>query len=533
MSSARNTQGRIRGYASSIPSILSDNRTFVAVVAFLYLLPLTTTAGLSPMRALLFLITQIMIFGILAMSFDLQLGRAGLLNFGHAALFGLGAYIMAFTLDASILPPPLNLIAAIPYPITLVLAMMVGGGIGFVMGLTTSRMRGTAFAFVALAIAMFIYYSFVENQAISGGETGLPVDTPGILRTAPAYLLFVTIAFVFLAAFLGVVVLYLMKRRESFGLVLITLVMIALTFFLLAFGNNIFGPVLVIIAYFGMVIFHELRRSTTVGDPLQYSEDTQPISGDVKPTGMLTAYILPLSIVVIALIGMVVSFGANIAQMVSLWIEQSGTIYYRIPVEYYLVLTCLVLTYTFMKRLVASPFGRMVAAVAQNEERAEALGYNSYRTKIVVLVISGAIAGLAGGLFAPYLRTIGPEVLDVGVTIDAMLYTIIGGIGTLLGPLFGAGVVAYSELYLVDFVSLGLGLPGELWLVGLGVMYVLIVLFLPMGFVGTFSDRARSFKERIQQLKIGRFEFGIKESDYWILVLLAAIVLFLLLLTLR
>ena len=530
MNNERNTRGRIREFALGMPSILSNNRTMVPVIAFLYLLPLVTAASLSPIRALLFLITQIMIFGILAMSFDLQLGRAGLLNFGHAALFGLGAYVLAFTLDASILPPPFNLIAAIPYPLTLILAMMVGGSIGLLMGLTTSRMRGTAFAFIALAIAMFIYYSFEENSAISGGETGLFVATPDIIRTAPLYLFFVAIGFVFLAAFLGVVILYLKKRRDSIGLILFTPIMIVFTAFLFIFGTNIYGPILVFYSFLGMILLYWMERKRSISDPLQFSEKTQTISGEVKTTNKVTTYILPFSIIIVALIGLVVTFGTNIVQMVSLWIEQTSTIYYTIPVQYYLVLTCLVLTYAFIKRLVASPFGRMVAAVAQNEERAEALGFNSYRVKIVVLVISGAIAGLAGALFAQVFRGIGPEVLDVEYTISAMLYTIIGGIGTLLGPLFGAGVVEYSELYLVDLISEGLNLPGELWLVALGVMYVLIVLFMPLGIVGSISSKARLFKERIQQLKIGRFEFGIKDSDYWIFTLLGAIGLFLFLL---
>ena len=100
MNDERNIVGKLKEIILRIPSILSNNRTAIAVLAFLYLLPLGTAASTSPVRAMLFLITQIMIFSLLAMSFDLQLGRASLLNFGHVALFGVGAYFMAFTLDA-------------------------------------------------------------------------------------------------------------------------------------------------------------------------------------------------------------------------------------------------------------------------------------------------------------------------------------------------------------------------------------------------------------------------------------------------
>lgn len=527
MDNERNIVRGLKGTVLRIPSILSNNRTVIAVLAFLYLLPLSTTAGTSPIRTLLYLITQVMIFSLLAMSFDLQLGRAALLNFGHVALFGVGAYFMAFSLDADILPPPFNLIAAIPYPLTIVLAMVVGGVLGLIMGMTTSRMRGTAFAFIALAITMFIYNFFVENPDISGGETGLRVTSPDIIRTGPFYLLFVTLSFVFLAAFIGMVALYIKKRTSPIGLVLVTPVMVAFTGVLLIFGTNVFGPVLVFIAFLGMILLYWIERSRSISDPLQFSEK-QTFTGEVKQTNMLTTYVLPFSIIVLAIIGMIVSFSTNIMGMVSLWIEDSQTFYFTIPVTYYLVLTCLATTYYFVRRLIASPFGRMVTAVAQNEERAEALGYNSYHAKIVVLVISGAIASLAGALYAPFLRVIDPNtVLGVNITINAMLYTIIGGIATLLGPILGTGIVVYSEQNLVDFITDGLGLPGQLWLVGLGVMYIIIVLFMPLGIVGSTGRKFNSVKGKLQQMKLRRFEFGLKDADYWVFGLLGAMGLFL------
>jgi ABC-type branched-subunit amino acid transport system permease subunit len=529
MHSESETEGGLEGIMHSLPSILSENRMLVAIIAFLYLLPLGTSAETSPVRALLFLMTQIMIFGLLAMSFDLQLGRAALLNFGQVALFGVGAYFMAFTLNASILPPPLNLIAVIPYPFTIILAMIVGASIGLIMGLTTSRMRGTAFAFIALAIAMFLYNFFAENPDISGGETGLRISTPGLIRTAPFYLIFVSIAFVALAAFFWMLILYLKQRTESIGLILFIPTMAAFTGLILIFGSNIIGPAIVFVAFLGMMVFQWMGRGKSHVDPMQVNEG-QTVIEDAGPPNMLATYAVPF-IIIIAVIGIFVTFGSNIGGLVSVWIEQTDTFYFTIPVQYYLVLTCLVLTYIFVRRLVVSPFGRMVAAVAQNEERAEALGYNSYYCKIVVMIISGAIAGLSGALYAPYIRTIDPETaLGVGVTIDAMLYTIIGGIGTLLGPLFGAGVVVYSELNLVDFMTNVLNLPGQLWLVGLGVIYIFIVLFMPLGIVGTIKSKARPLTERLQRLKVGRFELGVRESDYWVFALLGAIGLYLLLL---
>jgi ABC-type branched-subunit amino acid transport system permease subunit len=508
----------------SIPSFLSNNRTLIAVTAFLFILPLITSTGISPIRNLLNIISQIMIFGLLAMSFDLQLGRAGLLNFGQIAFFGVGAYIIAFSLNASILPPPFNLIALIPYPLTIVLAMLVSAGLGLIMGSTTSRMKGTAFAFIALAIAMFLYNFFAENPGISGGETGLSIAVPYIMKTAPFYLMFVTIAFVFLAAFLGMTILYLKKRIDVMGLLIFVPVILAFTGFLILFGTNLIGPIIVLVSFLAMIGLQLLEKNKTISNPLQFSEKELQFTKEAKSTNRLTTHLLPIGVTILALVGLIVTFGTNILQFVDAWIQQHNTFYFTIPVQYYLVLTCLVMTYVFVRRLVASPFGRMVVAVAQNQERAEALGYNSYMCKIVVVVISGAIAGLSGALYTTYIGTIGPEsALGVNGSINAMLYTIIGGISTLLGPLLGAGVVVYSELNLAEIV-------GNLWLVALGVIYVLIVLFLPLGIVGTVQSKTLRIKEKLTQLKIGRSGFGIKDTDYWIFVLLAAIGVFLLLL---
>jgi ABC-type branched-subunit amino acid transport system permease subunit len=490
--------------------MLTKNRTIIAIIAFLYLLPLGTTAELGPIRSLLNVITLIMVFGLLAMSFDLQLGRSALLNFGHVALFGIGAYFMTYKLNAGFLPPPYNVIGDIPYLLVILIAMLLGAGLGLIMGLTTSRMRGTAFAFIALAISMFIYNLFHQTQALSGGETGISVPAPEIMRTGPFYLLFVGIAFVFLAAFFWTVVIFIKKRIDRIGLILVAPVMLGLTGFLLILGTNILGPFLLGLAFFVMVVLFWFEKDVTVSDPLQYSEKYS------QGTDPLTVYILPIIIVLVSLFGVVLAFGSNISEVFTLWIDDRTLVIIEKLVAYYLVLTCLVITYVLVRRIIASPFGRMISAVAQNEERAKALGFNSYRAKIVVMIISGAIAALSGALYTTVAPVITPDTgLGVGITIDAMLYTIIGGIGTLLGPLLGTGVVVYSELNLVDLIE-GVGLPGRLWLIILGVMYIGIVLFMPLGIVGSIGRRLDSFKVKLRQGKMRGFEFGIKDADYWI-----------------
>lgn len=510
----------------NMPTIVSNNRMLLSVIAVLYLFPLVTRAQLSPERDLLNVFTQIMIFGLLAMSFDLQLGRAGLLNFGHVALFGVGTYFTAFTLNNTVFTE-LNVI---PYPVTLIIAMLIGAFLGFIMGLTTSRMRGTAFAFIALAISMFLYNYFVQNPAISGGETGLRITTPSVMLTAASYVFFVIIALIVITAFFGMVILYVKQRTESISPLLFIPVMLAFTIILLVFGSNIIGPILVLFAMLGMLMLYMMGRVMAIRNPLHITGRKQKLPSDMDSKDVVTTYMLPIIILSVIIIGIIVSFESNISSMVDLWYTDTDVYLYRIPVLYYLVLTCVVMIFVFIKRLIASPFGRMMTAVAQNQQRAEALGYNSYVCKIIVVVISGAIAALAGALYAPFIRTIDPNVaLGVGISIDAMLYTIIGGIATFFGPLLGAGVVVYSELNLVELLE-SLGFPGELWLVGLGAIYIIIVLFLPLGIVGSASSKTRTLKERLQRVKIGKLEFGIKEMDYWAFAALVTIATFLLLL---
>ncbi|UCE14634.1 MAG: hypothetical protein JSV04_05490, partial [Candidatus Heimdallarchaeota archaeon] len=216
---------------------ISKHQIVITITFFLYILPLFTKAETSALRTTLLLITEFLIFGIFALSFDLQLARTGLLNFGQAAFFGMGAYITAWHFDPSVLPAPVvqvqqdvflyvrDLIYAVfylyitlvPYPLTLVSAVIFGIIIGLVMGSTTNRMKGTAFAFIALAIAMLLleFMNMPENLSISGGETGLLTTTPSLLTNYVVYLIFVLITVIIVLLFFTLVF-FDFKERKHF-----------------------------------------------------------------------------------------------------------------------------------------------------------------------------------------------------------------------------------------------------------------------------------------------------------------------------
>lgn len=155
---------------------------------------------------------------------------------------------------------------------------------------------------------------------------------------------------------------------------------------------------------------------------------------------------------------------------------------------YYVALVLFVFTFVFIRRLVNSPTGTVFKAIRENEERAQAIGYNTLRFKLLSITVAGMLAGVAGMIHSILNKTANPEMLSVAFTVDALLMTIIGGVGTFVGPVLGA-----SGLHLLDTTFRDLEIPigegvinvGESWLLLLGLIFVLVVLVFPRGVVGT------------------------------------------------
>ena len=150
------------------------------------------------------------------------------------------------------------------------------------------------------------------------------------------------------------------------------------------------------------------------------------------------------------------------------------------PIQYYLLcfaILCLVLFCA--AKLRKSPFGLALHAAKQTPERVAAIGLNPVRLKLVAFVISGAITGLAGALFADLNRFVSPTMFSWQFSGEMMVFVIIGGIGRLLGPVAGALVfVALEHL---------LGGLSEFWHIYLGLLLLLIVMFARGGIVGMVS----------------------------------------------
>ncbi|NTV64240.1 MAG: branched-chain amino acid ABC transporter permease, partial [Oscillochloris sp.] len=126
-------------------------------------------------------------------------------------------------------------------------------------------------------------------------------------------------------------------------------------------------------------------------------------------------------------------------------------------------------------------------AIRENEARARMLGYNTFIYKLIAITISGVMAALAGGMNALWNLNANTSMLGVNTTINALLMTIIGGVGSLIGPMLGAGVLQLLGYWLNAAF-------GPRWPLIFGAVYILIVLFFPYGLVGTWKQRGSDLR---------------------------------------
>jgi branched-chain amino acid transport system permease protein len=163
---------------------------------------------------------------------------------------------------------------------------------------------------------------------------------------------------------------------------------------------------------------------------------------------------------------------------------------------YYLALALFVCTFQFIRRLMNSPTGAVFKAVRENEDRAQALGYHTLNYKLLSITVAGMLAASAGMLQILLNKKVGPEILSVTYTVDPLLMTIIGGMGTFSGPVVGtAGLHLFDTVLREATINLGAVTVhvSDIWGLLLGSIFILVVLIFPQGIVGTWVKwRTRS-----------------------------------------
>jgi branched-chain amino acid transport system permease protein len=279
-------------------------------------------------RHQLSLLTDLLIFGLFALSLDLIMGYTGMVSFGHAAYFGLGAYGSALVL----------IHFGQPIPVALLAGALLAGAVAAPVGWFSTRATGIYFAMLTLAFAQLLYTVAYKWRDLTGGSDGIA----GVPKTA------------------------------------------------LFWG----GP--------------------SLASPRAF---------------------------------------------------------------YFVVAGAVVLSLVLCRALTRSPFGRALQAIRENERRFIALGRDPRPFKVVVFVIAAVFAGLAGALFAPFRGFASPEVMFWVLSGQGLMMVIVGGIGTLIGPVIGAMVFILVQEVLSSYT--------EHWMIFTGAIFVLIVIFLPGGLVGT------------------------------------------------
>lgn len=148
---------------------------------------------------------------------------------------------------------------------------------------------------------------------------------------------------------------------------------------------------------------------------------------------------------------------------------------------YYLSAALVVLVYVGLRLLLTTSYGRVLIGIRENEQRIELLGYDSRFYKLLAFILAGGLAGLSGTMFAVWGNFVGPEMFGLGQAAQIIIWVIVGGKATLIGPIVGVGLIQYLTTWL------GMQGVGQVTLV-LGAILIVFVLAFKDGLVPTVGN---------------------------------------------
>jgi branched-chain amino acid transport system permease protein len=245
-------------------------------------------------------------------------------------------------------------------------------------------------------------------------------------------------------------------------------------------------------AFFGLGAYGAALGVRWLGAPMEAALPLAPLLA-AAGAAFFGAFIVRLSGIYLAMLTLAV---AQILFAVAFqWVEVTGGDNGIVGVwpaswaasreAYYLLTLALVAgSVLALARIIDAPFGYALRAARDSERRAEAIGLAVRRLRWLAFVLSGATAGLAGGLYAFSRGSVDPTVLGIPTSVDALTMLLVGGIQTLAGPLVGAAVLHALRDQIMPLT--------ELWRMMLGLSIVAIVLLFPHGLVGTLAGRQKS-----------------------------------------
>lgn len=157
------------------------------------------------------------------------------------------------------------------------------------------------------------------------------------------------------------------------------------------------------------------------------------------------------------------------------------------PRFYFITLAFMVIAYFVVRRFTNSPVGRVIVASRENEDRMRMIGYNPVVYRTITFLMSALIAGLAGAMYSMWNMSATPSMTSATLTVNVLIMVILGGMGTLIGAIVGAGMMqAFSQFFYTWF--------GARWPLIFGLIFILIVMFVPYGIVGTWQMKKFNIK---------------------------------------
>jgi branched-chain amino acid transport system permease protein len=156
---------------------------------------------------------------------------------------------------------------------------------------------------------------------------------------------------------------------------------------------------------------------------------------------------------------------------------------------YFFCLVFFIFSFCLIRRITRSPFGKVLLAIRENEQRAQAIGYNTRIFKITVYVLGGAFMGLAGSLYCMYICFAHIHYVNFEISGNIVMMVLTGGMGTLFGPVVGASIIVLAS----DLASA----LWDRWMIVMGALFIFFVLFARGGIWGFYENwlRARQTKE--------------------------------------
>ncbi|MGJ3246628.1 MAG: branched-chain amino acid ABC transporter permease [Elainellaceae cyanobacterium] len=451
------------------------------------------------------------IFSLFGLGLNLQWGFTGLINFGHVAFMAVGAYFVALlTLPGYLQKLPTNMLEnftwmqqseamsgflqriqqvmpeQVPIPIAVLIGAIAAAFLGLLIGLSTLKLREDYLAIVTIGVSEIIRLIALNEEWLTEGAFGVQRFSLPLSNLNPNF--FTRIVMIaLLTAVLGIALWQLWKH--------------ALSRIKTAPSQAIIKGSVILIGYVGSL----LLLLYGIGLSAQQLKLSNALPPWLLGISMIAVFAAVCALYIwlsrkffpkLSALGASSTLVSVIAcTVLGVWIygflATALYNYSRNPTKTGLMLiSLLVLAVIFwaLQRLVSSPWGRVLKAIREDEEVAKALGKNVFWYKLQSLMLGGAIAGIAGALYAWQLTTIYPDNFQPLVTFNAWTIVVLGGAGNNVGTLLGAAIFwAYQTLtrfVLADIIPLDDARLGAFRIMIIGLLLMVLMIWRPQGILG-------------------------------------------------